>query len=57
MVDIRPWGQVAYDAYAEDAGWKSIRGEDLPRWDQQDGLIQRHWDAAAQAILDKLRRG
>jgi hypothetical protein len=61
MVDLRSRGQIAYDAYAEDAGWLSIRGEHLPRWEQQTAFIQRHWDAAAQAVarsvLDRVQSG
>jgi hypothetical protein len=61
MVDLRSRGQIAYDAYAEDAGWLSIHGEHLPRWEHLDRAIQRHWDAAAQAVaravLDKVQAG
>jgi hypothetical protein len=57
MVDLRSLGQVAYDAYAEDAGWLSIRAEHLPRWDQQEAVIQRHWESAAQAVAYMVREG
>lgn len=61
MVDLRTRGQIAYDAYAEHAGYFSIKGEHLPRWDEQDSAIQRHWEAAAQAVaravLEKVQAG
>jgi len=44
-------GQVAYEAYAKDCGYKSIRGDDLPTWLNQDPAIQAHWDAAAKAVV------
>jgi hypothetical protein len=43
-------GRVAYEAYAQDCGYKSIRGDDLPVWLDQDPAIQAHWDAAAKAV-------
>lgn len=44
-------GQIAYEAYVQHCGGKSIRGEDLPVWAEQDAAIQAHWEAAAQAVV------
>jgi len=47
-------GQAAYEAYVEDCGGKSIRGESLPSWDGQDPAIREHWEAAAEGVLAEL---
>jgi hypothetical protein len=56
-VDKTP-GQIAYEAYFDDCGGRSIKGEQLPLWEDQDTAIQRHWEAAGSAVrrdvLDKL---
>lgn len=44
-------GQVAYTAYAKDCDYKSIRGEDLPVWQDQDPAIQAQRAAAAKAVV------
>jgi len=43
-------GKIAYETYARDAGGVSVRGEELPSWDDQDEKIRAHWDAAAEAV-------
>lgn len=45
------FGQIAYEAYVRSCGGKSIRGDDLPTWEDQDPAIRVHWDAAAQAVV------
>jgi len=43
--------QVAYEAYAESTGWKSlVSGAVLPAWDLVKPEIQASWQAAALAI-------
>lgn len=44
-------GQVAYEAYVESCGGKSIHGEDLPNWFDVAPEIREHWRAAADAVL------
>ena len=44
-------GQVAYEAYVSHCGGKSVRGEDLPSYEDQDPAIRGHWEFAAQAVL------
>ena len=45
-------GQVAYEAYVESCGGKSIRGEEQPTWDGQAPQIRKHWESAARAVID-----
>ena len=47
-------GQVAYEAYVEHCGGKSIHGEDLPTYEDQDPVIRGHWEYSAQAVLGGL---
>lgn len=51
---LKTSGQVAYEAYVDSCGGKSVRGEDLPSWDGQDPAIRVHWEAAAQAAIETL---
>ena len=51
----KSWGQIAYEAYTEHCGGKSIRGEDLPSWQDQDPAIQEHWKAAGLAVMRQYR--
>lgn len=44
------WGQIAYEAYVASCGGRSIRGEQLPAWGDQDPAIQGHWQAAGLAV-------
>jgi hypothetical protein len=50
------YGQIAYDAYATDCDWRSIRNEPLPAWGEQSDAIRDHWDAAAEAVRAYLER-
>ena len=50
MIPTKTYGQVAYEAYVKHCGGKSIRGEELPTWDDQQRTIQDHWHAAAEAV-------
>lgn len=43
--------RAAYDAYGEDAGWKSYDGGDMKKWDQLPPAIQRHWAKAISVAL------
>ena len=53
----KSWGQIAYEAYVQSCGGKSIRGEDLPAWDAQAPVIREHWDAAGLAVVREYRLG
>jgi len=45
------WGRVAYEAYAESCGGKSIHGETLPSWDDQKPEIRQHWEKTAFTVI------
>jgi len=52
-------GKIAYDAYVESVGGKSVRGEPLPTWEEQlesKPEVARAWKAAAIAVVDELTR-
>ena len=48
-------GEIAYNAYCESRGWKSVRGEMLPHWQQQDEALRAAWSKAAEAVAFTLR--
>ncbi len=45
-------GRIAYDAYCKARDWKSVRGEPLPHFDQQDEGLKKAWEAAGMAVWD-----
>ena len=45
------FAEIAYEAYVKSCGGKSIHGDDLPDWADQDPAIQAHWGAAARAVV------
>lgn len=53
----KSWGQIAYEAYAANCGGKSIRGDDLPTWNDQDPAIRGHWQAAGLAVKRAYQSG
>jgi hypothetical protein len=48
-------GEIAYNAYCEARGWKSVRGDPLPHWKQQDETLREAWSKAADAVAFTLR--
>lgn len=53
---MKSLGQIAYEAYCEKTGWKSLAtGADLPRWDKLKLEIQEAWEAAAGAVFQAIR--
>lgn len=53
MIDL---GKVAYEAYCESSGGKSlVSGATLPTWEDLKPEIRAAWDAAAQAVASKFR--
>lgn len=48
-------GEAAYNAYCAARGWKSVRGEPLPHWQQQDDMLRAAWCAAADAVAQEIR--
>lgn len=45
------WGPHAYRGYTRSSDNKSIRGEELPDWNNQSPEIRKHWDAAADEAI------
>ena len=45
-------GNLAYDTYCNDRKWKSVRGEQLPKFDDQSDDLKSAWEAAAMAVLN-----
>lgn len=48
-------GRIAYDAYCEARGWKSVRGEPLPHFQQQDEGLRQAWIKSAEAVATVIR--
>jgi hypothetical protein len=48
-------GQIAYEAYCEEIGWLSIKGEKLPKWDKVKKHVQIGWYKAAVAVAKYLK--
>jgi hypothetical protein len=49
--------QIAYEAYAEQTGWKNYQGNPMPAWDALPEAIRDAWDAGARAIVGALAEG
>jgi hypothetical protein len=47
-------GEIAYNAYCKARGWKSVRGEPLPHWGQQDEALRAAWVAGADAVRQEI---
>lgn len=43
-------GEIAYNAYCAAREWKSVRGEPLPHWLQQEESLRAAWIKAAEAV-------
>lgn len=48
---MKSLGQVAYEAYAERANWKTFKGEVMFDWTDLPDNIKLHWEAAASAAV------
>lgn len=44
-------GQIAYEAYCEYVGWKSVMGQELPQWAAQRENLKGAWQVAALEVL------
>jgi len=50
-------GQIAYEGYAEEVSWISIKGEPLPPWETLPPTIKSGWIAAGKAVRDQICSG
>lgn len=44
-------GCIAYEAYVAAVGGRSVKGDALPAWDDQDPRIAAAWCAVGQAVI------
>ncbi len=49
-------GEVAYNAYCESVGYKSVRGDTLPVWQDQTEYLREAWEHAGEAVADFLEK-
>jgi hypothetical protein len=49
-------GEIAYNAYCESVGYKSVQGETLPNWEDQSEHLQAAWERAAEAVAEYLEK-
>lgn len=50
---FKPYGQIAYEAYCEFSGNKSlVNGSPLPKWDDVKTEIKQAWTKAALAVIE-----
>jgi hypothetical protein len=49
-------GEIAYNAYCQKRGWKSVRGEPLPEFTAQSAELQAAWQAAADAVAAHIEK-
>lgn len=55
MSDRKSIGQIGYEAYGEDAGWKAFDGRPMPQWSDLRADIAARWEVAAAAIAEDVR--
>lgn len=49
--EVKPFGQIGYEAYAKFTGGKTFDGRDMPLWKDITPKIQDAWCEASVAIL------
>jgi hypothetical protein len=49
-VEIKSYGQIAYEAYCECRDSKSFDGKALPKWTDQLEELQHAWEEAGEAV-------
>jgi len=52
---LRSLGQVAYEAYGDHQGWRSVHNEGLPAWPNQTPEQRSAWESAAHAVRTALQ--
>lgn len=46
--------QLAFEAYAEHAGWLTHDDRTIPGWSEVGEEVQGHWIAVSEALLDEV---
>lgn len=49
-------GEIAYNEYCNHVGWESFRGDNLPKFHDQEKRIKNGWIKAAKAVKDEIER-
>ena len=50
----KEWGEIAYDAYREASGGKSlVSGAPIPQWDDMAPEIRAAWNEAGHAVKER----
>jgi len=49
-------GEVGYNAYCSDRGWKAFNGEPLPQWPEVKDDIKNAWRKAGLAVVAAFER-
>lgn len=47
-------GKIAYEAYGNSVGWKTVNGTTMPSWDSQFDRLKTAWEDAAQAVHEEV---
>lgn len=47
------YGQIAYEAYADETGWRNYQGNMMPEWKDLPPKIRAAWEAAAHAVTSE----
>lgn len=51
---MKTLAQIGYEAYGDDADWKSWDGRPMPRWSELRADIKRKWGMSAEAMRKEL---
>lgn len=54
MTDAQKLAEVAFTAYAQDAGGVAVNGQLIPDWNRVGADVQAHWRAAVRAVFNRL---
>jgi hypothetical protein len=49
-------GEIAYAAYCQAVGYKSVRGDTLPIWEDQSERLRETWERVGEAVAEYLEK-
>ncbi len=47
-------GKIAFDAYKQRVGGKTVQGHDIPDWEDLGEVVQSGWEAAGEAVENEV---
>jgi len=47
------YGAIAYNTYCDSVNWKSIKGDNLPKYHEQSAEIKLAWERAGIAVVEE----